>query len=123
MENLGKYLKGLRKNLKLTTRKVQELSGVSDSYISQIENGVRKPSADTLKKLAPVYKVNVEELLKMAGYLPQDEPQYDDDNKPIDISFLLQRDGVLFDGEPLTDEDKDDLIRIARIILSKRKRK
>ncbi|SHF80334.1 Transcriptional regulator, contains XRE-family HTH domain [Caldanaerobius fijiensis DSM 17918] len=123
MENLGKYLKGLRKNLKLTTRKVQELSGVSDSYISQIENGVRKPSADTLRKLAPVYKVNVEELLKMAGYLPQDEPQYDDDNKPIDISFLLQRDGVLFDGEPLTDEDKDDLIRIARIILSKRKRK
>lgn len=121
MDELAKYLKGLRKNLKLTTRDVYKLTGISNGHISDIENGKRKPSADILKRLAPIYKVNVEELLKMAGYLPQDEPEYN--NTPIDISFLLKKEGVMFDGEPLTEEDKEDLIRIAQIILSKRKKK
>lgn len=67
----GKYLKDLRVAAHLTLRQVEIQAGVSDSYLSQVENGKRGiPSADILKKLAPVYGVPYEEMLVAAGYLP-----------------------------------------------------
>jgi len=67
----GKYIKDLRAACNLKQREVEKLCGVSNSYLSQLENGQRGiPSPDILKKLAPVLKVSYEELLVAAGYLP-----------------------------------------------------
>lgn len=73
--NFGKYIRGLRDESGLTLRQVNVQSGVSDSYLSQVENGLRGiPSAEILKKLAPVYKKSYEEIFIAAGYLPPGSP-------------------------------------------------
>lgn len=70
----GEYLRELRNQRKLTTYQVELYAGVSNSYLSLIENGKRGiPSARVLKKLAPVYKVSYEELMAKAGYIPEGE--------------------------------------------------
>lgn len=68
-KELGLYLQSLRESFNYSTRDVDNLSKVSQSYISMIENGNRKPSAIVLKKLAPVYKVDYLDLYEKAGYV------------------------------------------------------
>lgn len=61
----GKYLKNLRLSRNLTIRQVETYAKVSNSYLSQLENGKGgKPSPEILLKLAPVYKIAVEELME-----------------------------------------------------------
>jgi transcriptional regulator with XRE-family HTH domain len=70
----GQYLRQLRIHRNLTIRQVEAFSGVSNSYLSQLENGKRGiPSPDILKKLAPAYRVTYEELMAAAGHLPNTE--------------------------------------------------
>lgn len=72
MDNFGDYLRKLREEQRWSLRQVAAKTGVSVSYITLIENGKRKaPGPEILKKLAPVYKVPVTELLKAAGYLEE----------------------------------------------------
>ncbi len=68
-KELGIYLKNLRDNKKLSTREVYDLCGVSNSYLSLVENGHRKASAIVLKKLAPIYNVDYLDLYEKAGYI------------------------------------------------------
>ena len=75
MSDFGDYLRSLREQQKMSLREVAAKTGVSVSYITQIENGRRKaPGPDVLKKLAPAYNVPVRDLLKAAGYLDDIEP-------------------------------------------------
>lgn len=70
MEDIGEYLRSLREGQKLSLREAAARTGVSLSYITQIENGKRKaPGPEVLRKLAPAYNVPVRDLLKAAGYL------------------------------------------------------
>jgi len=70
MSDFGEYLRSLREGQKLSLREVAAKTGVSVSYITQIENGRRNaPGPEVLKKLAPAYNVPVRDLLKAAGYL------------------------------------------------------
>ena len=72
--NLGSFLRGQRKKQKLSLRKVASQAGVSATYLWEIELGKRKtPSAEILKKLAPILGVTTQELLERAGYLEQPE--------------------------------------------------
>lgn len=66
---LGNYLCKVRKSLDLSTHDVNRLCGISQSYLSLIENGKRKASAIILKKLAPIYHLDYLELYKKAGYI------------------------------------------------------
>ena len=68
LKEMGAYLKKLREDKGLSTREVYELSKVSNSYLSLVENGHRRASAVVLKKLAPVYNVNYLDLYIKAGY-------------------------------------------------------
>jgi transcriptional regulator with XRE-family HTH domain len=72
-EELGDSLRELRKSKRLSLRDVEQASGVSGSYLSQVEQGKRHPSAELLRKIAPTYGASIRELLVMAGYL--DEPE------------------------------------------------
>lgn len=69
LKEMGAYLKKLRENKGLSTREVYELSKVSNSYLSLVENGHRRASAVVLKKLAPVYGVDYLDLYVKAGYI------------------------------------------------------
>lgn len=70
---LGNYLRELRTRKRLSLRKVEELSDASGSYLSQVEQGKRQPSADLLRKIAPAYGASVRDLLTKAGYLNEAE--------------------------------------------------
>ncbi|MCP4607021.1 MAG: helix-turn-helix transcriptional regulator [Proteobacteria bacterium] len=66
---LGDKLKKTRGKLNLTLRRVQKDTGISNAYLSQIEHGkIKKPSAEMLEKLAVYYKLDISELLSLAGY-------------------------------------------------------
>ncbi len=70
MSSFAEYMRSLREGQKLSVREAAAKSGVSVSYITQIENDRRKtPSPEVLKKLAPAYNVPVRDLLKAAGYM------------------------------------------------------
>ena len=68
-EELGKYLENSRKQKGLSTYDVNNLTQISQSYISLIEKGKRKPSAVILKTLAPVYGLDYIDLYEKAGYI------------------------------------------------------
>jgi len=67
----GTYLKQLRKKRGLSIRQLSAFSGVSHSYLSQIESGKRGvPKPEILQKLAPILHISYEKIMKEAGYLP-----------------------------------------------------
>lgn len=68
-KELGSYLKLVRESLGYSTRDVNKLCEISQSYLSLVENGKRKPSAIVLKKLAPIYSLDYIELYEKAGYI------------------------------------------------------
>jgi transcriptional regulator with XRE-family HTH domain len=73
-KEFGEYLKGLRLKKKLTIRQLDTYSGVSNSYISQMERGQRGvPKPDILQKLSKPLGVPYEDLMENAGYLNKGE--------------------------------------------------
>jgi HTH-type transcriptional regulator, competence development regulator len=69
MDKINKFLKDTREKQSLTLRKIQELTGISSAYLSQVENGkIKKPSPSVLYKLAKCYKVPYESLLELTGH-------------------------------------------------------
>ena len=67
---LGVFLKELRIKNNLTIMQVEVKTNISNSYISLIERGKRRPSVEILHKLAKAYRVKTEDLLRFIGYLP-----------------------------------------------------
>jgi transcriptional regulator with XRE-family HTH domain len=68
-ETLGEYLKRTRKEKGLTLRTVEEKTGISNPYLSQVENGkISSPSPTVLRKLADVYKISYSRLMDLAGF-------------------------------------------------------
>ena len=73
VENLGDYLREQRMNAKLSLRQLAEQTGVSNPYLSQIERGLRRPSAEVLQQLAKALRISAETLYVRAGILnPED---------------------------------------------------
>ena len=73
VESLGEYLKEQRLQAKLSLRQLSEQAGVSNPYLSQIERGLRKPSADVLQQIAKALRISAEQLYIRAGILDPDE--------------------------------------------------
>ena len=70
MKSFGEELRRIRKEKKLSIRKLGELSGISHAYLSQIENGKRDaPKPELIKKLSDGLKVDNLSLLKLAGHI------------------------------------------------------
>jgi transcriptional regulator with XRE-family HTH domain len=69
---LGTYLKEQRQSAKLTLRQLAELAEVSNPYLSQIERGLKKPSAEILQSLAKGLRISAESLYVRAGMM--DDP-------------------------------------------------
>jgi transcriptional regulator with XRE-family HTH domain len=71
--SVGEYLAEQRKNAKLSLRQLSDLAGVSNPYLSQIERGLRKPSAEVLQQLAKALRISAETLYVRAGILDPDD--------------------------------------------------
>ena len=65
--SLGDYLKEQRLGAQLSLRQLADQVGVSNPYLSQIERGLRKPSAEVLQQLARALRVSAEQLYVRAG--------------------------------------------------------
>ncbi len=73
VENLGDYLREQRNGAELSLRQLAELAGVSNPYLSQIERGLRRPSAEVLQQLAKALRISAEQLYIRAGIIsPED---------------------------------------------------
>jgi transcriptional regulator with XRE-family HTH domain len=69
--DLGTFLREQRQNARLSLRQLSELAGVSNPYLSQIERGLKKPSAEILQQLARGLEVSAETLYVQAGILDE----------------------------------------------------
>jgi transcriptional regulator with XRE-family HTH domain len=71
--SVGEYLAEQRRHAQLSLRQLSDLAGVSNPYLSQIERGLRKPSADVLQQLAKALRISAETLYIRAGILDPDD--------------------------------------------------
>jgi transcriptional regulator with XRE-family HTH domain len=67
--DVGAFIRTQRERAKLSVRKLAELAEVSNPYLSQIERGLRKPSAEVLQQVAHALRISVESLYVRAGIL------------------------------------------------------
>ncbi|BBZ37299.1 helix-turn-helix domain-containing protein [Mycobacterium conspicuum] len=120
--DLGSFIRDLRENAQVSVRQLAERSGVSNPYLSQVERGLRKPSADVLNQIAKALRISAEVLYVRAGILePSDKSQVRDaiitdsaiterqKQVLLDIyaSFALQNESTLEDCPTQTDTPAD----------------
>ena len=67
--DLGAFIRDLRRNARISLRQLAQQAGVSNPYLSQIERGLRKPSAEVLQQVAKALRISAETLYVRAGIL------------------------------------------------------
>lgn len=72
LEDLGAFIREQRRGARLSLRKLSDLAGISNPYLSQIERGLRKPSAEILQAIAKALRISAETLYVRAGILEED---------------------------------------------------
>ncbi len=96
--DLGEYIREQRRQAELSVRKLADLAGVSNPYLSQIERGLKRPSAEILQQIARALQLSSETLYVRAGIL--------DSERESDLIAAIR-------SQPdLTAEQKQVLIRI-----------
>jgi transcriptional regulator with XRE-family HTH domain len=80
---LGSFIRDQRRSARLSLRKLSDLAGISNPYLSQIERGLRKPSAEILQAIAKALRISAETLYVRAGIL-------DEDRRPDLVSEILK---------------------------------
>jgi transcriptional regulator with XRE-family HTH domain len=101
LHDLGNFIRDQRRNARLSLRKLSELAGISNPYLSQIERGLRKPSAEILQGIARGLRISAETLYVQAGIL-------DERGDPPDLATAVVRD------PSLTERQKQVLLEIYR---------
>jgi transcriptional regulator with XRE-family HTH domain len=93
LPDLGAYLREQRENAQLSLRQLAEMAGVSNPYLSQIERGLKRPSAEILQQIAKGLQVSAESLYVRAGIL--DERVGDDPAAAPDVLSAIAADPAL----------------------------
>ena len=99
VRNLGDYIREQRSSANVSLRQLAKLAGVSNPYLSQIERGLRKPSAEILQQIAKALRISAEALYVQAGILDE---RYGDS----DVQAAVMGDGAL------TERQKQVLLEI-----------
>jgi transcriptional regulator with XRE-family HTH domain len=105
--DVGRYIREQRRQAELSLRKLASQAGVSNPYLSQIERGLRQPSARILKDIAKALRISAETLYVRAGIL-------DEEADPTDLEV-----GILHDPH-LTERQKQVLIDVYRSFRAER---
>ena len=100
--SLGSFIREQRRVARLSLRKLSDMADISNPYLSQIERGLRKPSAEILQQLAKALRISAETLYVQAGILDEKQP-----GDP-DLAAAIQ------DEASLTDSQKRALLQILR---------
>ena len=77
MHDLGEFIREQRGMARLSLRKLSDMAGISNPYLSQIERGLRKPSAEILQQIAKALRISAETLYIRAGILEEREGESD----------------------------------------------
>jgi transcriptional regulator with XRE-family HTH domain len=99
--SIGEYIREQRQRAKVSLRQLAEVTGVSNPYLSQIERGLRKPSAEILQAIARALRISSETLYVRAGILEE---------RDVDADLV---EGIMRD-RTLTEAQKQALIEIYR---------
>jgi transcriptional regulator with XRE-family HTH domain len=96
---LGSFIREQRGSARLSLRRLSELAGISNPYLSQIERGLRRPSAEILQQIAKALRISAETLYVQAGILeaPSGSP---------DLTRAILAD------QTISEEQKQALVRI-----------
>lgn len=86
VQDLGKFIREQRRGAQLSLRKLAQLAGVSNPYLSQIERGLRRPSADILQGIARALRISAETLYVQAGIL--DDRKDEDPGQGVEAAIL-----------------------------------
>ena len=101
LDDVGRYIREQRRQAELSLRKLASQAGVSNPYLSQIERGLRQPSARILKDIAKALRISAETLYVRAGIL-------DEEAEATDLQVAILRD------PHLTERQKQVLIDVYR---------
>jgi transcriptional regulator with XRE-family HTH domain len=99
VNSIGDYIREQREQARISLRQLAQAAGVSNPYLSQVERGLRKPSADILQQIAKGLRISAEALYVQAGIL---------EDRPADSGV---RSALLADPE-LNERQKQVLIEI-----------
>ncbi len=110
LRELGAFIRDQRHLGELSLRALSERTGISNPYLSQIERGLRKPSAEILRELARALRISAETLYVRAGILDETPGG----PLPTGVPEAIRHDPVL------TDDQKTALLRIYRSFLAER---
>jgi transcriptional regulator with XRE-family HTH domain len=97
VHDLGEYLREQRQTAQLSLRQLSEVAGISNPYISQIERGLKKPSAEILQALAKALRISAESLYVRAGIL--DERTDPGEGSAVDVTDAILADPKLNDRQ------------------------
>jgi transcriptional regulator with XRE-family HTH domain len=111
---LGEFIREQRSVARLSVRRLSDMAGISNPYLSQIERGLRRPSAEILQQIAKALRISAETLYVRAGILDAREIQGDltesilaepslrDDQKQtlLRIYLSFRRENEAFDAAP-----------------------
>lgn len=112
MASLGNTLKEHRKNLRITLREAEKNTGISNAYLSQVENGkINQPTPKILRKLSDYYNLSYLDLMKLAGH-PVISSNPNKINRKLSSEF-----------ENLTPSEESELKDYLKFIRERRKRK
>jgi len=104
VSGLGSYIREQRDQAQMSVRQLAAAAGVSNPYLSQVERGLRRPSAEILSRLAGALRISAETLYVQAGILSK--PQAADDGRDL-VTAIAQ--------EPsLTEAQRRTLLEIYR---------
>lgn len=87
LAELGAFIRDQRRAARLSLRKLSDQAGISNPYLSQIERGLRKPSAEILQAIAKALRISAETLYVRAGIL--------DENRNHDLVAEILKDGSI----------------------------
>ncbi len=86
--SIGEYIREQRQQAKISLRQLSAAAGVSNPYLSQIERGLRKPSAEILNQIAKGLRISSQALYVQAGLIEDREP-------PSDVIATIRADTLL----------------------------
>jgi transcriptional regulator with XRE-family HTH domain len=95
--DIGSFIRSQREAAQVSVRQLAEKAGVSNPYLSQIERGLRKPSADVLNQIAKALRLSAEVLYVQAGMLEPSEPSEVRDAIVADSAITERQKQVLLD--------------------------
>lgn len=101
--NIHEFIQSCRIEQRLSIQELAKRSGVSASHISRIERSNRKPSPETLEKLAPHLNVEYVKLLEVANLLEKKEKQI------VHLEEVLRHPRLFLNGEPIDEERRETL--------------